>query len=114
MASTETNGPCAEVLEHLAEVLDGTASPRLLEHVVECDTCRDARYDAEAARRASVDAGLDHRASADWETRVLAALDARDETEPRPVAKPAVQREETKLEPATQPAGTGAAAKPRA
>jgi vault protein inter-alpha-trypsin-like protein/FecR-like protein/VWA domain-containing protein len=81
MASTDTNELCAEVSEHLAEVLDGTASPRLLEHLLECDTCRDVRHDAEQARQAIAAAGLDHRAPADLEARVLAALDAQAATE---------------------------------
>ena len=92
MARTETNELCAEVLEHLAEVLDGTASPRLLEHVGECDTCRDARHDAEMARHTLADAGLDHRTPADLEARVLAALEARGGASPRAATKPAVTR----------------------
>src|SRR5689334_9689852 len=67
---------CGEVTEHLAEILDGTAPARLLDHLADCDTCRDARHEAEQARTLAASAGADHRAPADLEQRVLAALDA--------------------------------------
>lgn len=81
MASTNESERCAEVLEHLSEVLDGTASVELLGHVAECDRCRDVRHEAEEARRLAASAGLDHRAPPDLEARVLAALDARGDAE---------------------------------
>src|SRR5436190_251469 len=77
MASTNHSERCAEVLEHLGEVVDGTASAELREHVAECDRCRDVRHEAEEARRLAASAGLDHRPAPDLEARVLAALDAR-------------------------------------
>ncbi|HEX5099874.1 MAG TPA: hypothetical protein VFV94_10260 [Polyangiaceae bacterium] len=89
MASTNQSERCAEVLEHLGEVLDGTASPELRDHVAECDRCRDVRHEAEEARRLAESAGLDHRPVAELEARVLAALEARDATKPaEDTAKP--------------------------
>jgi hypothetical protein len=80
MSTGDKSERCQEVTQHLGEILDGTASPRLLEHLAECDDCRDARHEAEAARALSQSAGLDHRAPTDLERRVLAALDdAEDE-----------------------------------
>lgn len=68
---------CAEVGERLAEILDGTAEARLLEHVSECDDCRDAKHDAERLRKRTQDAAADYRAPAGgYEERVLKALDA--------------------------------------
>ncbi|HWP05646.1 MAG TPA: VIT domain-containing protein [Polyangiaceae bacterium] len=98
MASTNQSERCAEVLEHLGEVLDGTASTELQGHVAECDRCRDVRHEAEEARRLAALAGLDHRPVADLEARVLAALDARDDAKPTPdtVKSPATAKSEAK------------------
>jgi hypothetical protein len=81
MASTNESELCGEVLEHLAEVVDGTARPALVEHLAGCDACRDLRHEAEEARRLAAAAGLDHRPVLDLEARVLAALDARGDGE---------------------------------
>ena len=91
MASTNDSELCGEVLEHLAEVVDGTARPALLEHLAECDACRDLRHEAEEARRLATGAGLDHRPVLDLDARVLAALDAQASTE----ASPAKTRTDT-------------------
>ena len=87
MASTNDSELCSEVLEHLADVVDGTARPALLEHLAECDDCRDLRHEAEEARQLAAGAGLDHRPVLDLEARVLAALDAQPGSEVKP-AKP--------------------------
>jgi len=71
---TTTAKECAEVTEHLAEILDGTADERLLEHVAECDTCRDAKHDAEHARKTALEAADDYRHAADLEERLSAAI----------------------------------------
>jgi ferric-dicitrate binding protein FerR (iron transport regulator) len=70
---------CAEVAANLAEILDGTASAPLYEHLAECDTCRDARHDAEQARALAVAAGADHQPASELEERVLAALEREQE-----------------------------------
>jgi hypothetical protein len=75
MSTGDKSELCSEVAERLAEILDGTASARLTDHLADCDTCRDARHEAEQARALVTAAGLDHRAPADLERRVLAALD---------------------------------------
>ena len=43
-------GTCGEVEDRMADILDGSAPDALLDHIAECDVCRDARYDAERAR----------------------------------------------------------------
>src|SRR5690242_384874 len=73
---------CAEVTASLAEVLDGTARAPLYEHLAECDTCRDARHDAEQVRALAVAAGADHEATSELEQRVLAALEREPEHAP--------------------------------
>ena len=49
-SNTKETDLCLEVADHLAEVLDGSASARLFDHIADCDACRDARHDAERAR----------------------------------------------------------------
>ena len=68
---------CAEVAEQLADILEGDASERILDHIADCDRCRDARHDAELAQKLVRDAGADYLPPADLETRVLEALDRR-------------------------------------
>src|SRR6185503_1741248 len=72
-----SNELCAEVTEHMADVLDGSADRRLLDHIAECDSCRDARHDAERARALVERAGADFVAPADLEARLAAALERR-------------------------------------
>jgi hypothetical protein len=98
---------CAEVNERLAELLDGTLEARLLEHVSECDDCRDAKHDAERARKLVIDAAADHRApTGGYEARVLSALgtaekktadenDDDDDDEPVAADGSAVEKPET-------------------
>jgi hypothetical protein len=43
----------------MADVLDGSADQRLLDHIAGCDACRDARHDAERARALVEKAGAD-------------------------------------------------------
>ncbi|HSU39787.1 MAG TPA: VIT domain-containing protein, partial [Polyangiaceae bacterium] len=70
---------CAEVTANLATILDGSARAPLYEHLAECDTCRDARHDAEQASALAVAAGADHHAASELEARVLAALEGEQE-----------------------------------
>lgn len=64
---------CAEVTEHLGELLDGSAAPRLVDHVAECDHCRDAKHEAEAALRSVRAAGADYVVPRNFADRVLTA-----------------------------------------
>lgn len=66
---------CAEVAEHLAELLDGTAPAPLIDHVVECDHCRDTKHEAEAALRATRSAAGDYVVPPDLAARVLSATE---------------------------------------
>jgi Mg-chelatase subunit ChlD len=59
MSAVERRVSCDRVAEQLGRVLDGSASAELLAHVVDCDACRDARYEAERARDLVNQAGHD-------------------------------------------------------
>ena len=50
---------CEQVAEHMASVLDGSAPENVLQHVTECDACRDARHDAERSELLISEAGSD-------------------------------------------------------
>jgi tetratricopeptide (TPR) repeat protein len=52
---------CQRVSSEMSSVLDGSAPAALLEHVATCDTCRDARHDAEQAARLVAASGRDFR-----------------------------------------------------
>ena len=66
---------CNEVIDNMADVLDGSADQRLLDHIADCDVCRDARHDAERARLLVEKAGADFVIPADLEARLSAALE---------------------------------------
>lgn len=68
-------GTCGEVEERMSDILDGSAPDALLDHIAECDVCRDARYDAERARDLVAKSGADYVPMGDLESRVLTALD---------------------------------------
>ncbi|MFT3773471.1 MAG: VIT domain-containing protein [Minicystis sp.] len=76
MSTTETRGMCQEVEESLSEILDGTASARLFDHVAECDACRDLKYEAQAAAERVRDAGADFRPADDFVEKLIGRLDA--------------------------------------
>lgn len=67
---------CIEVQEHLADLLEGLASERVLEHVAECDACRDLRHEAQLAMQAAGSAGADFRAPADFADKLIAGVHA--------------------------------------
>ncbi len=54
---------CREVEESIADVLEGQAPARLVDHIAGCDTCRDLKYEAEQASEMIASAGADFRAS---------------------------------------------------
>jgi hypothetical protein len=65
---------CIEVQEHLADLLEGLASERVLEHVAECDECRDLRHEAQLAMQAAASAGADFRPPADFADKLIAGV----------------------------------------
>src|SRR5688572_3776772 len=85
MTDVTKTDACSEVEEHLAEILDGQAPEALIEHIADCDHCRDLRHDAERAREALVAAGADYAVPADFENRVLSALDGAKRSADGPV-----------------------------
>ncbi len=76
--------PCAALDDALADVLDGTAPDAVINHLVSCDRCRDARHDAERARDVVASAGDDYVVPTDLVTKVMAKLDARRDDAPVP------------------------------
>ena len=82
-----SNTLCLEVIDNMADVLDGSADRRLLDHIADCDACRDARHDADRARLLVEKAGADFVAPADLEARLAAALEQRRPA-PAPAAAP--------------------------
>jgi len=77
MSTPETNQDrlCREVEERMTEILDGTAPSELTDHVADCDTCRDTRYEAERAAALVGKAGADFQADAGLADRILARID---------------------------------------
>lgn len=86
-----SSAACTKVDEAMAEVIDGTASEDLIDHIVVCDRCRDARHDAALARDVVARAGADYRVPNDLTDRLMNALDARTADATPPPADSRVQ-----------------------
>ncbi len=67
---------CERVAEEMAGVLDGSAAVEVLEHVADCDACRDARHDAERAELLMTEAGSDFEVPEGFAQRLQARDDA--------------------------------------
>ncbi|MCA9624822.1 MAG: FecR domain-containing protein, partial [Myxococcales bacterium] len=67
---------CAQVTDAMTEVLEGSASDALYDHIASCYRCRDARHDAAQLTEMLADASLDYVHPEDFEARVTTALDA--------------------------------------
>src|SRR5688572_25601391 len=59
MTNHRTSALCEQVTEQMTSVLDGSATSLLLDHVATCDTCRDARYEAERGELLMSESGSD-------------------------------------------------------
>ena len=68
---------CNQLLEDLAAIVDGDEQllEKHLDHLSECDSCRDARHEAVQAAAAIADAGADYQHPADFGERVTSAVD---------------------------------------
>lgn len=67
---------CEQALEELASVLDGSAKAHILQHLAECDACRDARHDAERAELLMSEAGSDFTLPRDFAQRLTMPAEA--------------------------------------
>ena len=76
--------PKSNVVDCLAELVDGTAPQSILDTVADDDTLRDLRHDAARAAALVRTAGDDYVVSASLEGSLAAALDARQASEPLP------------------------------
>jgi len=87
MSTTEFLSMCQEVEERLSEVVDGTASARLFDHIASCDACRDLRHEATHASELVGGAGKDFRPADDFVEKLAARLEeARPDDHAAPVA----------------------------
>jgi hypothetical protein len=69
---------CLETEDSIAGVLEGLSSARLIDHVVDCDHCRDLKYEAEIVTEAVAQAGADFQPSAGFAERMIGlVLEAR-------------------------------------
>jgi hypothetical protein len=69
--------PCDRFDDVLADVLDGTAAPEIVDHLVDCDRCRDIRHEAGRGRSLVLEAGADYRPPADLVGSLFLRVDAR-------------------------------------
>lgn len=106
MSTTEFSSMCQEVEERLSEVLDGTASARLFDHIASCDACRDLRYEATRASELVGSSGKDFRPADDFVEKLVEKLAAaRSEDHAAPVAS--TPRESAPREPASRSHDSG-------
>ncbi|MFO0613120.1 MAG: VIT domain-containing protein [Polyangiaceae bacterium] len=84
---------CHEVDESLGDILDGLAASRLMDHIAECDACRDKRYEAERAVEVVEAAGLDFRVADDFAERMIAAVEAARPSGPTGAIMPPLVRQ---------------------
>jgi RNA polymerase sigma factor (sigma-70 family) len=75
--TTDPDGMCSAVDEHMCDVIDGVAEDALFDHLAQCERCRDARYGAEQVLVRVAEAASDYRVPEDLSARLAAALDAR-------------------------------------
>ncbi|HUS67249.1 MAG TPA: VIT domain-containing protein [Kofleriaceae bacterium] len=87
---TMTITACERFKDDLAAVVDGDQAILALhiDHLSECDECRDVRHDAAEAASGIEEAGSDYAAPADMEERVLRALEAEAPAEATPSPTP--------------------------
>ncbi|HNS98145.1 MAG TPA: VIT domain-containing protein [Polyangiaceae bacterium] len=76
MSKQSQDDLCQRVQEQIADVLLGDVDPELLEHIADCDACRDLRFEAQAVVEALEQAGADYVHPQDFETSLAARLDA--------------------------------------
>ena len=106
MSTTEFSSMCQEVEERLSEVLDGTASQRLFDHIASCDACRDLRYEATRASELVGGSGKDFRPADDFLEKLVARLEeARPDDHAAPVAS--APRETARREPVSRTVDSG-------
>src|SRR5438477_7801926 len=91
---------CAQVVEELASVLDGSAPAELLDHVAGCDACRDARYDAERAELLMTEAGSDFQVPDGLAKLLAVAVITAPAPAPAPVSPPQAPLESKAAPPA--------------
>ena len=82
---------CVPVLEDLSAIVDGDEAvlEKHLDHLADCDSCRDARHDASDAAKAVAAAGDDYVVPGDLAERVLAAIERDRPAQAAPATAPA-------------------------
>lgn len=99
---TKPSIDCQDIEEQMAEILDGTASEAIYDHIADCDRCRDARHDAERARELVLDSSRDYRAPEDLEERVMSLVDG-ESTQTRESQRPTTPTDPPEFERPTTP-----------
>ncbi len=94
--SDELTTECRLVDARIAEILQsvdaaelGDDDQRLLEHIADCERCRDVRFEAEQCAELVAQSGQDYQHPADFEQRLLAALGDEGSNPNEPLAPPA-------------------------
>lgn len=109
MNDNVSSTPCERTVEEMASVLDGSAPPEVLEHVADCDSCRDARYDAERAELLMSEAGGDFQLPHDFAGRLQTAAAPVAKTPSMPAAATIPEAAPTEAAPPAAAAPTIAA-----
>lgn len=65
---------CVQVEESIADVLEGIATAAIVEHIAECDHCRDVKYEAEQAALAMESVGADFQPTEGFPDRVVGLI----------------------------------------
>ncbi|MFO0552534.1 MAG: VIT domain-containing protein [Polyangiaceae bacterium] len=86
--SITTDERCLEVEESIAEILDGVAPARLMEHIADCDRCRDLKYEAEQASELVAAAGADFQPTDGFAERILGLVLEKRADGPQPGTSP--------------------------
>lgn len=91
--SSQITELCREVDESLGDILDGLAPSRLMDHIAECDVCRDKRYEAERAVAVVEASGADFRVDDDLAERMITLVEAARPTGPTGAIMPPLVRQ---------------------
>ncbi len=104
MSNDTSRSLCETVEESIATLIDGgEVDPRLLDHIADCDRCRDLRYEAARLVERMRDASSDYVHPADFDARLLERLTAAVAAGPAAVTQPMDAASEDQPVQTTQP-----------
>ena len=89
MSNDTSRNLCELVEESIATLIDGgEVDARLLDHIADCDRCRDLRYEAARLVERMRDASSDYVHPTDFDARLLERLTAAAAVQPVAVTQP--------------------------